>query len=107
MRRENHFPFWDHVFSAAPARRGISGRGGAARHEQASSSTLAIALWPQRLRHRLPLAALLGASFLIAVDTFSRTLLAPQEVPVGVVTALLGGPFFLWLLRTRRVEAMR
>ena len=58
-------------------------------------------------RRLLPLAALLGASFLIAVDTFSRTLLVPQEMPVGVVTALLGGPFFLWLLRTRRVEAMR
>ena len=58
-------------------------------------------------RRLLPLVALFGASFLIAVDVFARTLLAPQEVPVGVVTALLGGPFFLWLLRTRRVEGLR
>ena len=57
-------------------------------------------------RRLLPLVALLGASFLIAVDLLARTVLTPQEVPVGVVTALLGGPFFLWLLRTRRVEAM-
>ena len=57
-------------------------------------------------RRLLPLVAPLGASFLIAVDLLARTVLTPQEVPVGVVTALLGGPFFLWLLRTRRVEAM-
>ncbi len=55
-------------------------------------------------RRLLPLCALFGASFLIAVDTFARTVLAPQELPVGVMTALIGGPFFLWLLRTRRVE---
>lgn len=58
-------------------------------------------------RRVLPLSALFGASFLIAVDACARTLLAPQEAPVGIVTALLGGPFFLWLLRTRRVGALR
>ena len=57
-------------------------------------------------RRLLPLSALFGASFLIAVDTFARTALAPQELPVGVMTALIGGPFFLWLLRTRRTEVM-
>jgi iron complex transport system permease protein len=57
-------------------------------------------------RRVLPLAALLGASFLITVDLFARTVLAPQEVPVGVLTALLGGPFFLWLLRTRRMAEL-
>jgi len=54
--------------------------------------------------HRLliPSAALLGASFLVASDTFARTLLAPVELPVGVVTAAFGGPFFIYLLRTRK-----
>jgi iron complex transport system permease protein len=55
--------------------------------------------------HRLliPSAALLGASFLVASDTFARTLLAPVELPVGVITAAFGGPFFIYLLRTRKV----
>jgi iron complex transport system permease protein len=46
----------------------------------------------------LPASALFGASFLIACDLIARTVLAPVEVPVGVVTAMIGGPFFLWLL---------
>ena len=55
--------------------------------------------------HRLllPASALLGASFLIVSDTIARTLLAPVELPVGVVTAAFGGPFFIYLLRTRKV----
>jgi iron complex transport system permease protein len=57
-------------------------------------------------RRTLPGAALAGASFLVAVDLFSRTVLAPQEVPVGIVTAVLGGPFFILLLRTRKVAAL-
>jgi iron complex transport system permease protein len=50
--------------------------------------------------HRLvlPAAALFGAAFLIACDLVARTLFAPVELPVGIVTALIGGPFFLWLL---------
>ena len=58
-------------------------------------------------RQMLPLAALLGAAFLIAADVLSRTVLAPQEVPVGIVTAAVGAPFFLYLLRTRRVDGLR
>jgi ABC-type Fe3+-siderophore transport system permease subunit len=46
----------------------------------------------------LPASALFGAAFLVACDLIARTILAPIEVPVGVVTAMLGGPFFLWLL---------
>ena len=46
----------------------------------------------------LPASALFGAAFLVACDLVARTVLAPVEVPVGVVTAMLGGPFFLWLL---------
>jgi len=53
--------------------------------------------------HRLvlPASALFGAAFLILCDVGSRTLMAPLEIPVGVVTALIGGPFFLWLLVRR------
>jgi ABC-type Fe3+-siderophore transport system permease subunit len=50
--------------------------------------------------HRLvlPAAALFGAAFLVACDLVARTVLAPVELPVGIITALIGGPFFLWLL---------
>src|SRR5579864_7532344 len=50
----------------------------------------------------LPCSFLLGAAFLCICDTLARTLLAPTEIPVGVLTALCGGPFFLWLLKSRR-----
>jgi iron complex transport system permease protein len=46
----------------------------------------------------LPAAALFGAAFLVACDLVARTVMSPVEIPVGIVTALLGGPFFLWLL---------
>jgi iron complex transport system permease protein len=49
----------------------------------------------------LPLSMLLGAAFLLAVDTLARTL-APIEVPPGVLTALIGTPFFLWLFASAR-----
>ncbi|TVR67152.1 MAG: iron ABC transporter permease [Gemmatimonadales bacterium] len=49
-------------------------------------------------RYLLPGSALGGALLLVLADLFSRTVAAPAELPVGVVTALLGGPFFLWLL---------
>jgi iron complex transport system permease protein len=53
--------------------------------------------------HRLvlPGAAALGAALLVLADLLARSLAAPAELPVGVVTALLGAPFFLWLLRRR------
>jgi iron complex transport system permease protein len=50
----------------------------------------------------LPASALFGAAFLIACDAVARSVMAPLELPVGVITALIGGPFFLWLL-VRRV----
>jgi iron complex transport system permease protein len=49
----------------------------------------------------LPASALFGASFLVLCDLAARTVMAPLEIPVGVVTALIGGPFFLWLLVKR------
>jgi iron complex transport system permease protein len=50
--------------------------------------------------HRLvlPAATLFGAAFLVLCDLVARTIMAPIEIPVGIVTALIGGPFFLWLL---------
>jgi iron complex transport system permease protein len=49
----------------------------------------------------LPASALFGAAFLVGCDLVARIALAPIEVPVGVITALIGGPFFLWLLVRR------
>jgi len=53
--------------------------------------------------HRLvlPASAFFGAAFLIGCDALARTVMAPLELPVGVITALIGGPFFLWLLVRR------
>lgn len=53
------------------------------------------------LRMLLPVAALGGALLLLWVDVAARTLFAPREIPVGVATALVGGAFFLWLMRRR------
>ena len=50
-------------------------------------------------------SALAGAAFLVLADTLARTVLAPREIPIGVVTALLGGPFFLVLLKRRKPSA--
>ncbi len=49
-------------------------------------------------RRLLPLSAITGAIFLTAADTLARTIVAPAQLPVGVVTAIAGGPFFLFLL---------
>jgi iron complex transport system permease protein len=50
----------------------------------------------------LPASMLFGASFLVGCDLVARTVLAPVELPVGIVTAVIGGPFFLWLLVRRQ-----
>ncbi|MEV6430707.1 iron ABC transporter permease [Nocardia sp. NPDC051463] len=50
-------------------------------------------------RRLLPLSALLGGTYLVAVDLLSRTVGAPDELPLGIFTAVFGAPFFLWLLR--------
>ena len=58
--------------------------------------------------HRLllPASALLGAALLVGADIVARSIAAPAEIPIGVITALLGGPFFLWLLvRFQRARA--
>jgi iron complex transport system permease protein len=53
----------------------------------------------------IPGTVLFGGSFLVLCDTLARTIIAPAEIPVGVITALLGGPFFLTLLLKREFSA--
>ncbi len=53
-------------------------------------------------RRLLPATALFGALLLLSADTVARTVLAPAEIPVGIITAAVGGPFFLYLLRARK-----
>ncbi len=53
-------------------------------------------------RFLLPASALLGASLLLLADAVSRTIVAPAELPIGIVTAAVGAPFFLWILLRRR-----
>ncbi len=57
-------------------------------------------------RHLLPLSALTGAILLVLADTLARVVIAPTELPIGVVTALLGVPFFISLLRQRHQFGM-
>ncbi|WP_332060336.1 FecCD family ABC transporter permease [Bartonella sp. CB74] len=53
-------------------------------------------------RYLIPCSALLGAALLIFADTFARLIVAPAELPIGIVTALFGSPFFLWILICKR-----
>jgi len=56
-------------------------------------------------RSVLPLSLLIGGGFLVLADTLARTVLSPSELPIGVVTALIGAPAFIWVLRgTRAVD---
>jgi len=55
-------------------------------------------------RRLIPAAAVAGGVFLAVCDAVARTVLAPVEIPVGVITALIGGPFFLVILRARRKQ---
>ena len=50
----------------------------------------------------LPLSALLGAIFIVWADIVARLAIAPEEMPIGIITALCGGPFFIWMLRRQR-----
>ena len=56
------------------------------------------------LNHRVlgPMSFCMGGIFLLIADTFSRIIIAPTEIPVGVITALLGAPFFLWILLSHK-----
>jgi iron complex transport system permease protein len=63
-------------------------------------------LFGQDVRFALPCSLLLGAGFLMLADAVARSILGQTELPVGAVTALLGGPFFLWLMKRQRRYVM-
>ncbi len=56
-------------------------------------------IWGPDYRRLIPLATIGGGAFLLATDILARIAMAPRQLPVGVVTAIIGAPFFLWLLR--------
>ncbi|MBM4463382.1 MAG: iron chelate uptake ABC transporter family permease subunit [Chloroflexi bacterium] len=59
-------------------------------------------VWGPDYRFLLPLCTAAGAIFLVLADLLARTALSPQEIPLGIITAFFGAPFFLYLLRQRR-----
>ncbi len=58
-------------------------------------------------RRVIPVSILLGGIYLVGVDVLGRWIMAPGEIPVGVLTAILGTPFFIWLIRRRGAMAIR
>ncbi len=56
-------------------------------------------LWGPDYRRLIPLSVMGGATSLLLADVLARRIITPQELPVGIITALAGGPFFLWILR--------
>ena len=56
-------------------------------------------------KYLFPTAALLGFSLVTLCDTLGRVIISPGEIPVGIILSLIGTPFFLWLLRTRKERA--
>ena len=61
-------------------------------------------IWGADYRRLIPLSIFGGASALLFADMLARILLAPSSLPVGIVTALAGAPFFLWILRRAKRE---
>ena len=61
-------------------------------------------LWGGDYRRLLPLSMIGGASLLLITDVVARTIIAPQEIPVGIITSLLGAPFFLWVLKRTKSQ---
>jgi iron complex transport system permease protein len=55
-------------------------------------------------KYLIPISALSGMLLMVVTDTISRTILSPTEIPIGIIMALVGAPFFLYLLRRRRME---
>lgn len=62
-------------------------------------------LWGHDYKLLIPISILGGGTALLLADLFARILLAPQVLPVGIVTALVGAPFFLWILRRAKNQA--
>ncbi len=61
-------------------------------------------LWGHDYRRLIPLATIGGGAVLLAADIIARTVMAPRDLPVGIVTSIAGAPFFLWLLRRAKRE---
>jgi iron complex transport system permease protein len=61
-------------------------------------------MWGGDYRRLIPLSVIGGAAGLLLADIIARTVLAPQELPLGVITALIGAPFFVWLLRRAKQQ---
>ena len=59
-------------------------------------------IWGVDYRILLPMSAIVGAGFMVLADLAARVVVSPSELPVGVVTAFVGAPFFLFLLRRQR-----
>jgi iron complex transport system permease protein len=62
-------------------------------------------VWGPDYRCLVPLSILGGASLLLISDVLARVLMAPQEIPVGIITALGGAPFFVWVLRRTKNQS--
>ncbi|MGE8207341.1 FecCD family ABC transporter permease [Heyndrickxia sp. NPDC080065] len=60
-------------------------------------------VWGPNHKELLPLSILFGAGFLIIADLISRTIIQPSELPIGVITALIGAPVFAWILMKRKI----
>ncbi len=61
-------------------------------------------VWGGDYRRLIPVSMLGGAGLLLLMDVIARSVIAPQEIPVGIITALLGGPFFLWILKRSKSQ---
>lgn len=62
-------------------------------------------VWGSNYKQLIPLSIIAGAGFLLLADILARIVLAPQEIPLGIITALFGAPFFLWILRVSKKQA--
>jgi iron complex transport system permease protein len=61
--------------------------------------------WGADYRRLIPLSIICGGSALLLADMVARVALSPETLPVGIVTALVGEPFFLWILRRAKAQA--
>ena len=59
-------------------------------------------IWGSDYRHLVPMSAILGAGFLILADLGARVIAIPTELPVGIITAFFGAPFFIYILKTKK-----